>query len=48
MIQVRQLAAVEMRKRIAQNSGDFWTQLPQSDREQIKVNLPEVCLSQST
>ncbi|KIM83108.1 hypothetical protein PILCRDRAFT_450443 [Piloderma croceum F 1598] len=41
---VRQLAAVEMRKRVAQNSGDFWTQLPQDGREQIKAKLPELIL----
>jgi hypothetical protein len=43
--QVRQLAAVEMRKRVAQNSGNMWGQLPQSDREQIKEKLPEIVLS---
>ncbi|KAJ7720579.1 armadillo-type protein [Mycena maculata] len=42
---VRQLAAVEMRKRVAQNSGNLWGQLPQSDREQIKEKLPEIVLS---
>ncbi|KAJ7890594.1 armadillo-type protein [Mycena olivaceomarginata] len=42
---VRQLAAVEMRKRVAQNSGNMWGQLPQSDREQIKEKLPEIVLS---
>src|ERR1700729_1957091 len=33
-----------MRKRVAQNSGDFWTQLPQDGREQIKAKLPELIL----
>ncbi|KAJ7043551.1 armadillo-type protein [Mycena alexandri] len=42
---VRQLAAVEMRKRVSQNSGALWGQLPQSDREQIKEKLPEIVLS---
>ncbi|KZP16609.1 ARM repeat-containing protein [Athelia psychrophila] len=43
---VRQLAAVEMRKRVTQNSGDFWTQLPQDGREQIKAKLPELILAE--
>ncbi|KAJ7623266.1 armadillo-type protein [Roridomyces roridus] len=42
---VRQLAAVEMRKRVAQNNGSLWGQLPQSDREQIKEKLQEVVLA---
>ncbi|KAJ7180608.1 armadillo-type protein [Mycena filopes] len=42
---VRQLAAVEMRKRVSQNTGTLWGQLPQSDREQIKEKLPEIVLS---
>ncbi|KAF8216431.1 armadillo-type protein [Mycena galopus ATCC 62051] len=42
---VRQLAAVEMRKRVSQNSGSMWGQLPQSDREQIKEKLPEIVIS---
>ncbi|KDQ49200.1 hypothetical protein JAAARDRAFT_43038 [Jaapia argillacea MUCL 33604] len=44
---VRQLAAVEMRKRVMANSGDFWLQVPQSDREQMKAKLPELTLSES-
>ncbi|KAF7308578.1 Importin N-terminal domain-containing protein [Mycena chlorophos] len=44
---VRQLAAVEMRKRVSQNSGALWTQLPQSDREQLKEKLPEFVLADS-
>jgi hypothetical protein len=35
-----------MRKRVAQNSGDFWTQLPLNEREQIKVKLPELILAE--
>ncbi|KAJ7224327.1 armadillo-type protein [Mycena pura] len=41
---VRQLAAVETRKRVAQNSGALWAQLPQSDREQLKQKLLEIVL----
>jgi importin-4 len=37
-----------MRKRVAQNSGDFWTQLPQDGREQIKAKLPELILAEPT
>ncbi|KAH9941479.1 ARM repeat-containing protein [Amylocystis lapponica] len=42
---VRQLAAVELRKRVAQQSGALWIQLPQDDREQIKAKLPELILA---
>jgi len=44
--QIRQLAAVEMRKRVSQNSGDLWTQLPPNEREEIKAKLPELILSE--
>ena len=40
--QVRQLAAVELRKRISQNSGDMWLQVNAAERAQIKQKLPEV------
>ncbi|KAF5383571.1 hypothetical protein D9615_003515 [Tricholomella constricta] len=43
---VRQLAAVELRKRVSQNSGNLWTQLPQNEREQIKSKLPELILAE--
>ncbi|KAI6126080.1 ARM repeat-containing protein [Pisolithus croceorrhizus] len=43
---VRQLAAVEMRKRVQQRSGDLWTQLPQDERQQIKQKLPELILNE--
>ncbi|KAI0060253.1 ARM repeat-containing protein [Artomyces pyxidatus] len=46
-IAVRQLAAVEMRKRVAQNSGDLWTQTAQGDREQIKTQLPDLILAET-
>lgn len=43
---VRQLAAVELRKRVNQNSGNMWTLLPQIEREEIKAKLPELILSE--
>ncbi|KAI0085836.1 ARM repeat-containing protein [Irpex rosettiformis] len=43
---VRQLAAVELRKRISQNSGDLWIQTSTSERDQIKAKLPEVILAE--
>lgn len=46
-LQVRQLAAVELRKRVSQNSGNFWTLLPQNEREEIKAKLPELILAES-
>ena len=44
--QVRQLAAVEMRKRVASASGELWLQLSQSERQEIKNNLPSLILSE--
>ncbi|KAI0741743.1 ARM repeat-containing protein [Daedaleopsis nitida] len=44
---VRQLAAVELRKRISQHSGDLWLQVQEDQREQIKAKLPEIVLSES-
>ena len=35
-----------MRKRVTQNSGDLWTQVPQADREQIKSKLPELIVAE--
>ncbi|KAN0088830.1 Armadillo-type fold [Tylopilus felleus] len=43
---VRQLAAVELRKRVKQKSGDLWMQLPQESREQIKSELPKLILAE--
>lgn len=40
------MAAVELRKRVAQNSGDLWLQVAQNDREQIKARMPEFILSE--
>lgn len=45
--QVRQLAAIEMRKRVSTNSGNLWLQVPQPDREQLKTQLPEIVLRES-
>ncbi|RDX41000.1 ARM repeat-containing protein [Polyporus arcularius HHB13444] len=44
---VRQLAAVELRKRISQSSGDLWLQVEADQREQIKNKLPEIVLTES-
>ncbi|KAM6496954.1 ARM repeat-containing protein [Amanita muscaria] len=44
---VRQLAAVEMRKRVSQNSGKLWALLPQNEREEIKAKLPELVLAET-
>ncbi|KJA23606.1 hypothetical protein HYPSUDRAFT_583175 [Hypholoma sublateritium FD-334 SS-4] len=44
---VRQLAAVELRKRIIQNSGNLWTLLAQNEREEIKARLPELILAET-
>ncbi|EKM50327.1 uncharacterized protein PHACADRAFT_178877 [Phanerochaete carnosa HHB-10118-sp] len=43
---VRQLAAVELRKRISQNSGDMWLQVNAPEREQIKQKMPELILNE--
>ncbi|OBZ65245.1 putative importin subunit beta-4 [Grifola frondosa] len=43
---VRQLAAVELRKRVMQNSSELWIQVPQDEREQIKAKLPEIVLAE--
>ena len=37
---IRQLAAVELRKRILQKSGALWVNLPQDQRDHIKNHLP--------
>ncbi|KAL5537253.1 hypothetical protein ACEPAF_1076 [Sanghuangporus sanghuang] len=41
---VRQLAAVELRKRISQKSGELWINVSQTEREEIKSRLPEITL----
>lgn len=40
--QVRQLAAVELRKRVT----SLWIQLPVEERDQIKEKLPNVILAE--
>ena len=45
--QVRQLAAIEMRKRVSTSSGNLWLQVSQSDREQLKTQLPQIVLRES-
>ena len=42
IFKIRQLAAVELRKRILQKSGALWVNLPQDQRDQIKNKLPEL------
>ena len=44
---MRQLAAIEVRKRVSANSGNLWLQVPQSDREQLKTQLPQIVLRES-
>jgi hypothetical protein len=46
-IPVRQLAAIEMRKRVSLNSGNLWLEVSQLNREQLKSQLPEVVLRES-
>ncbi|KAG6866559.1 hypothetical protein C0991_002044 [Blastosporella zonata] len=43
---VRQLAAVELRKRVSQSSGNLWITLPQNEREEIKQKLPQLILDE--
>ncbi|EPQ56762.1 ARM repeat-containing protein [Gloeophyllum trabeum ATCC 11539] len=45
---VRQLAGVEMRKRVLNNSGSLWIEVPQDQRDQIKQQLPDLTLSESS
>lgn len=42
LFQVRQLAAVELRKRVS----SLWIQLPVEERDQIKEKLPDVILAE--
>lgn len=44
--QVRQLAAVELRKRVTQKSGVLWINTSQDEREQIKERLPELIIAE--
>lgn len=36
-----------MRKRVSTNSGNLWLLVSQQDREQLKVQLPEIVLRES-
>ncbi|KAJ4470445.1 armadillo-type protein [Lentinula aciculospora] len=45
---IRQLAAVELRKRVASNSGALWTMISQDEREQIKTKFPELILAETS
>ena len=44
---MRQLAAVELRKRISAQTGDLWIQVPAEQRNEIKSKLPELILAES-
>ncbi len=37
--QIRQLAAVELRKRVTNGNGKLWTKTPEPVRGQIKANI---------
>ncbi|KAF8311476.1 ARM repeat-containing protein [Clavulina sp. PMI_390] len=41
---IRQIASVELRKRVSQKTGQLWIQVPQEFRESIKTKLFEVVL----
>lgn len=43
---VRQLAAVELRKRVSQKSGELWITVPQHERTEIKQSLPQIALAE--
>ncbi|KAJ3520507.1 hypothetical protein NM688_g9152 [Phlebia brevispora] len=45
---VRQLAAVELRKRVSSQTGDLWLQVPVEQRNEIKGKLPELILAESS
>lgn len=40
--QIRQMASVELRKRISQKGGQLWSQVPQNLRETMKAKLLEI------
>jgi len=44
--QVRQLSAVELRKRVEHKSGFLWTSLDKLQRDEIKAKLPEVIVAE--
>lgn len=43
---MRQLSAVELRKRVEHKSGFLWTSLDKSQRDEIKAKLPEVIVAE--
>ncbi|CCO26172.1 putative importin subunit beta-4 AltName: Full=Importin-123 [Rhizoctonia solani AG-1 IB] len=43
---IRQLAAVELRKRVNQHQGQLWVQVPQNIRAAIKSRITEVILAE--
>lgn len=45
--QVKQLAAVEMRKRVSQKSGALWALLDRVQRDEIKAKLPELIIAET-
>ncbi|TFK52121.1 ARM repeat-containing protein [Heliocybe sulcata] len=45
---VRQLAGVEMRKRVINNNGALWIEVPQDQRDQIKSQVIELTLNESS
>uniref|UniRef100_A0A8H7XV39 Importin N-terminal domain-containing protein n=1 Tax=Psilocybe cubensis TaxID=181762 RepID=A0A8H7XV39_PSICU len=45
-VSVRQLAAVELRKRVSQNNNHLWLQLSPAERDSIKASLPQLILSE--
>lgn len=44
---IRQLAAVELRKRVNTKSGELWLQVPESERALLKSKLPEITMAES-
>lgn len=44
--QIRQLAAVELRKRVNQHQGQLWVQVPQNIRVAIKARVTEAILAE--
>jgi hypothetical protein len=47
-LQIRQLAAVELRKRIMTKDGKMWLQNSQEIRNQIKANVLEVVVKENS
>ncbi|KAF9052288.1 ARM repeat-containing protein [Hymenopellis radicata] len=45
---IRQLAAVELRKRVNYDSGKLWLLVPQDGREQMKASFPELIIKEAS